>query len=81
MDLFAPGVDITSDWDTTDAEPKTLSGTSMAAPHVAGAAARYLSTHRSATPTAVRSYLVHAATAGIVADARNDSARLLYLPG
>ena len=53
----------------------------MAAPAVAGAAARYLSTHRSATPTAVRSYLVHAATAGIVADAGNASARLLYLPG
>jgi subtilisin family serine protease len=79
VDLFAPGVDITSDW--ADGETKTLSGTSMAAPHVAGAAARYLSTHRSATPSAVRSYLVHAATAGIVTDARNDSARLLYLPG
>jgi len=81
VDLFAPGVDITSDWDTSDADPRTLSGTSMAAPHVAGAAARYLSTHRSATPTGVRSYLVHAATGGIVTDARNDSARLLYLPG
>jgi subtilisin family serine protease len=81
VDLFAPGVDITSDWDTGAAATKTLSGTSMAAPHVAGAAARYLSTHRSATPTAVRSYLTHAATAGAVRDARNDSARLLYLPG
>ena len=81
VDLFAPGVDIPSDWDTGDRATQTLSGTSMAAPHVAGAAARYLSTHHSATPTAVRSYLTHAATAGIVKDARNDSARLLYLPG
>jgi subtilisin family serine protease len=80
VDVFAPGVDVESDWDTGDAATKTLSGTSMAAPHVAGAAARYLSTHRTATPTAVRSYLVHAATAGAVVDARNDSARLLYLP-
>ncbi|MDT7537792.1 MAG: hypothetical protein QOI82_1377 [Actinomycetota bacterium] len=80
VDLFAPGVDVESDWDTGDAATKTLSGTSMAAPHVAGAAARYLSTHRTATPTAVRSYLVQAATAGAVVDARNDSARLLYLP-
>jgi subtilisin family serine protease len=69
------------DWFSSDTASQTLSGTSMAAPHVAGAAARYLSTHRSATPTAVRSYLTHAATAGIVGDARNDSARLLYLPG
>jgi subtilisin family serine protease len=81
VDLFAPGVDIASDWDTGDGATQTLSGTSMAAPHVAGAAARYLSTHRTATPTAVRSYLTHAATAGIVVDARNDSGRLLYLPG
>jgi subtilisin family serine protease len=78
VDLFAPGVDVTSDWVT--GERRTASGTSMAAPHVAGAAARYLSTHRSATPTAVRSYLTHAATAGQVVDARNDSARLLYVP-
>lgn len=78
VDVFAPGVDIPSDWDTGATATKTLSGTSMAAPHVAGAAARYLSTHRSATPTAVRSALVHAATAGIVRDARNSSARLLY---
>jgi subtilisin family serine protease len=80
VDLFAPGVGITSDWDTGDTATQTLSGTSMAAPAVAGAAARYLSTHRTASPTAVRSYLVHAATAGIVTDARNDSGRLLYLP-
>ncbi|MCU1589741.1 MAG: putative subtilase-family protease [Frankiales bacterium] len=81
VDLFAPGVDVPSDWATGDSATQTLSGTSMAAPHVAGAAARYLSTHRTATPAAVRGYLTHAATAGIVADARNDSARLLYLPG
>jgi len=80
VDVFAPGVDIPSDWATDDAATQTLSGTSMAAPAVAGAAARYLSTHRTATPTTVRSYLTRTATAGIVADARNSSARLLYLP-
>lgn len=79
VDLFAPGVGITSDW--VGGGSKTISGTSMAAPAVAGAAARYLSTHRTATPTAVRAYLTHAATAHRVADARNDTGRLLYLPG
>jgi subtilisin family serine protease len=81
VDVFAPGVGIASDWATSDGATRTLSGTSMAAPHVAGAAARYLSAHRAATPTQVRSYLVHASTAGAVHDARNDSARLLYLTG
>ena len=78
VDLFAPGVDITSDWLGGGSE--TISGTSMASPAVAGAAARYLSTHRTATPVAVRSYLTRAATAHQVTDARNASGRLLYLP-
>ena len=81
VDLVAPGVGIMSDWNSSDRATRTLSGTSMAAPHVAGAAARYLSSHRSATPAQVRGYLVHASTAGAVQDARNDSARLLYLSG
>lgn len=51
--LFAPGVNITSDWNTSDTATNTTSGSSEAAPHVSGAAARYLQTHPMATPAAV----------------------------
>lgn len=63
VDLFAPGVDITSIW--LD-KPGTASGTSMASPHVAGAAALYLETHPSATPSQVSTAINGAATPGKV---------------
>ena len=51
--LFAPGVNILSDWDTSDVATNTISGTSMASPHVAGVAARHLQTHPMDAPAAV----------------------------
>jgi len=51
VDLFAPGVDITSAW--LNNGTSTISGTSMASPHVAGVAAQYLGAHPSASPAAV----------------------------
>jgi subtilisin family serine protease len=53
LDLFAPGVNILSAWNTNDTATNTISGTSMAAPHVTGVAARYLQTHPAAAPADV----------------------------
>ena len=53
LDIFAPGSSITSSWYTNDTATNTISGTSMAAPHVAGVAALYLQSNPTATPAAV----------------------------
>ncbi|MEV0412236.1 S8 family serine peptidase [Streptomyces sp. NPDC050448] len=66
VDLYAPGSDITSDWNDSDSGTKTISGTSMATPHVAGAAAVYLAGHPSATPAQAAAALTAAATSGAV---------------
>jgi subtilisin family serine protease len=58
VDLYAPGVGILSSWRTSDAAYASLSGTSMAAPHVAGAAARVLQAVPSWQPNQVRNWLV-----------------------
>ncbi|MGS2591673.1 S8 family peptidase [Streptomyces hebeiensis] len=66
VDLFAPGSSITSAWYSSDSATNTISGTSMATPHVAGAAAVYLAGHTSATPAQVGAALVNGATSGVV---------------
>jgi subtilisin family serine protease len=81
VDLFAPGVNIQSDWDTSDTASKTISGTSMAAPLVAGAAAVWLGTHPSATPAQVRAALVRGATPGVVSGHGTAPDRLLHMTG
>ena len=76
LDMFAPGVAILSDWPTGT---HTLSGTSMAAPHVAGAAAVLLSEKPTLSPAAVADRLIDSATSGKVKTAGNKSPnRLLY---
>jgi len=66
LDLFAPGENITSAWWTSDSAVNTISGTSMASPHVAGVAALYLSKNPGATTTQVRDEIVDNATNGKV---------------
>jgi subtilisin family serine protease len=62
VDLFAPGVNITSAWIGSDTATNTISGTSMASPHVAGVAALYLQYNPSATPASVQSAIVNNAS-------------------
>ncbi|MGW5867050.1 S8 family peptidase [Streptomyces sp. NPDC055239] len=69
VDVFAPGVGITSAWKTNDTAENTISGTSMASPHAAGAAALYLADHPSATPAAVSKALTDQAATGKVTGA------------
>lgn len=66
VDLFAPGVGILSAWSTSNTATNTISGTSMAAPHVAGVAARHLQANPGASPAAVGAALNSDATAGKV---------------
>ncbi|MCS6843544.1 MAG: S8 family peptidase [Caldilineales bacterium] len=79
LDLFAPGSSITSAWHTNDTATNTISGTSMAAPHVAGVAAQYLQTNPTASPATVRNAIVNNATTGVVGNpGRNSPNRLLF---
>nr|WP_181773410.1 S8 family peptidase [Amycolatopsis pittospori] len=80
IDLFAPGVSITSAWKDNDTATYTGNGTSFAAPHVAGAAALYLATHAGATAAQVAQALISASTPGLVTNPGSGSPnRTLYV--
>jgi subtilisin family serine protease len=80
IDLHAPGVDITSSWPSSPTGTDTISGTSMASPHVAGAAAALLSRQPGLTPAQVTERLLADATPGIITGATADTPnRLLFL--
>ncbi len=81
IDLFAPGSSITSAWYTSNSAAAILSGTSMASPHVAGAAAMYLSFQPSATPQQVRDVVFNFSTKSVVSGSSSPNNHLLYNGG
>ena len=78
VDFFAPGVSIVSAGVSGDTATATMSGTSMAAPHVAGVAALYLQNNTSASPATVRNALYDLTTKGIVTSSKTTNNHLLY---
>jgi subtilisin family serine protease len=78
--VFAPGGNIPSDGNTSDTATNTMSGTSMAAAHVAGGVALFLSANPDATPTQVTNTIIGAATPNVVTDAGPGSPnRMLFV--
>ncbi|MET8154585.1 S8 family serine peptidase [Actinoplanes sp. NPDC049668] len=80
VDIFAPGVGVKSAYYRSDTATATLDGTSMASPHVAGAAALILAGHPAYRPAEVRSALVKRATTGKVTRRSGSPNRLLFVP-
>ncbi|WP_299058335.1 S8 family peptidase [uncultured Nocardioides sp.] len=78
VDVFAPGQDITSTWKDSDTSTNTISGTSMASPHVAGVAAQVLQGTPGASPAAVTAAITGDATTGVVTDTKGSPSLLLH---
>ncbi|MEG3193345.1 S8 family peptidase [Lysobacter sp. D1-1-M9] len=79
LDIFGPGSSITSAWHTSNTATNTISGTSMASPHVAGGAALYLASNPGASPSQVTNALINNASTGKISSIGSGSPnRLLY---
>jgi subtilisin family serine protease len=81
LDIFAPGVRIESASNSSNTATKVMSGTSMASPHVAGAAALVLGAHPDWTPAQVRDELVGKAGSGLVRNPGSGSPNKLLFTG
>ncbi len=80
-DIFAPGQNITSAWNSSNTATNTISGTSMATPHVVGAAALYLAANPSASPASVQSAMKANATPNKITNPGSGSPNLLLYTG
>ncbi|MBI4850399.1 MAG: S8 family peptidase [Acidobacteria bacterium] len=80
VDIFAPGVNVTSAWYTSDFATNTISGTSMAAPHVAGVVALYLNNNPRATPRQVEEALINSGSRKVINPGPNTTNLLLNIP-
>ncbi|MFC5727730.1 MULTISPECIES: S8 family peptidase [Nocardioides] len=78
VDLFAPGVDITSAWLSNGTS--TISGTSMASPHVAAAAALYLQSNPTASPSAVSTAILGSTTKDKISNTERTCLLILCQP-
>ena len=78
VNIFAPGASITAAWYTNDTATNTISGTSMASPHVAGVAALYLQANPGAGPQAVYDAISNNSTKNIVTNSRTANNHLVY---
>jgi subtilisin family serine protease len=80
VDIYAPGSNITSTWYTSGTATNTLSGTSMAAPHAAGVAARYKATFGDAATSTVTAWILNRATLNVITgNPTGTPNRLLYV--
>ena len=80
LDLFAPGESITSAWYSSSTATATASGTSMAAPHVAGVAALYLEGNSGASPSTVMNAISSTATVDRLSNLAGSPNKLVYSP-
>ncbi len=81
VDIFAPGASITAAWYTSNTAINTISGTSMASPHVAGVAALFLQGNPSASSQVVYDFLTSTSTKNIVSNSKTTNNHLLYSLG
>ncbi len=79
VDVFAPGSNIRSAWYTSDTATADLNGTSMASPHVAGAAALWLAGHPGSTPAEVFAGLLNDTVTGQLSNLAGSEGRLLQV--